>query len=119
MPETTEINGQLYVQDGDVFRPATEEERAAADNGGGGTTTLLAEADRDNARTTAEPNTNDAGGYVLSGDGIPSRVTVRFQTGTDDDNNATFETRLGRLRVDGAGALSVEFPQRAEEGDNA
>lgn len=113
-----EINGQLYVQDGDVFRPATEEERAAAANDGG-TTTLLAAADRDaGAGTTDTADTTGTGGYVLNSDGVASRVVVRAQTGTDDDGNPTFETRLGRLRVDGAGALSVEFPQAAEEGGN-
>lgn len=116
-----EINGQLYVQEGDGFRRATPQEEAAAQNNTDTPTTLLAAAERDTTTPDeggGQETSENGAGFLLNDDGVPARAAVRFQTGTDDDNNPTYETRLGRYRVDASGSLSIEFPQRPQEGGN-
>lgn len=113
--ETAVINDQLYVKDGDQFRPATEEERLQVASGGGPAPS--SEADTATA-PAADDVDQDGNGYVLNDDGIPARAVVRFQTGADDDGSPQYQNRIGRYRVDAAGAVSIEFPQPAEEGDD-
>lgn len=96
-PNTQVIDGALYVQDGDAYRPATYEERREL------------ETSTDAAATTEPAATTTSTGELRNTDGVSPLFTAHY---TDDEGNTRVER--GRLVVSG-GAVYFDVAEPDED----